>query len=248
MAIIPSSKYPAQVVASDPDYPHGKAQNELVEGDGSGTPWEADLVNDVFGFQQALLADAAITPSNTPDKVGASQYLTALKTLFYLKSQVDSLFAAVSDDLDDVAASKVTGQVARFNITAATYDIGDTMALTVDQADSGYVLTGGNTVQVPARGWYLASMAMRTTLSSTSDGAVSEVRILVDGTAKLRIEGKRSSTTTSHGVPLSLAAPIWVDDPSTDFVTLYANPGVGQLSVTAAQNAIFGLTRIGAPA
>lgn len=79
MAIVPSSKYPAQTLLSDPSgYPYGKARNVVTAGDGSGTPWEADLVNDIFGFLQALLVGAGITPSNTPDKVGTSQYLDAI--------------------------------------------------------------------------------------------------------------------------------------------------------------------------
>jgi hypothetical protein len=79
MAIVPSSKYPAQTLVSDPSgYPYGKARNVVTAGDGSGTPWEADLVNDLFGFLQSLLVGAGITPSNTPDKVGTSQYLDAI--------------------------------------------------------------------------------------------------------------------------------------------------------------------------
>lgn len=81
MAIIPKSKYPAQTEVNDPGYPNGKARNVGTPGDGSGTPWEADLVNDIWGFQQALLAAGGLAPSNTPDKVGASQYLTAVNNI-----------------------------------------------------------------------------------------------------------------------------------------------------------------------
>lgn len=79
MALIPKNKYPSQIDTTDAAYPQGKAQNVAVFGDGSGTPWEKDLVNDIFGFQQALLADQSITPSENPDRVGASQYLDAIK-------------------------------------------------------------------------------------------------------------------------------------------------------------------------
>lgn len=81
MAINPSTKYPGQIDTSDSTgYPYGKAQNITVSGDGTGTPWEKDLVNDVFGFQQALLKSVNATPTGTADKVGASQYLDALNT------------------------------------------------------------------------------------------------------------------------------------------------------------------------
>jgi len=79
MALDPKTRYPGQVSTLDPGYPNGKAQNIVVVNDGTGTPWEQDLVNDFLGFEQALLDAARITPTNTPDKVGASQYLDALR-------------------------------------------------------------------------------------------------------------------------------------------------------------------------
>jgi hypothetical protein len=81
MALIPKLKYPAQIDVSDPAYPQGKARNVGAPGDGTGTPLEREWVNDLFGFQQALLAAAAITPNGAADKVGASQYLTAVQTI-----------------------------------------------------------------------------------------------------------------------------------------------------------------------
>lgn len=78
MAINPESQYPGKINPSDADYPYGSARNITVPGDGTGTPWEAAIVNDNLGFQQALLEAAGIVPSGTPDKVGASQYLDSL--------------------------------------------------------------------------------------------------------------------------------------------------------------------------
>lgn len=83
MALDPSTRYPGQIDTTDPaGYPYGKARNRIVDGDGVGTPYERDLVNDIFGFQQAILDAVGATPSNTPDKVGASQYLDALRKIF----------------------------------------------------------------------------------------------------------------------------------------------------------------------
>lgn len=82
MAINPATQIsPSKIDTSDPTgYPFGKAQDILAPGDGKGTPRLALVVNDIFGFQQALLKGASpqIVPSGTPDKVGASQYLEAL--------------------------------------------------------------------------------------------------------------------------------------------------------------------------
>jgi len=78
MAIRPQVEYAGQTTTGDSGYPHGKAKNVGVTGDGTGTPLEEQWVNDLFGFEQALLERTGITPSGNPDKVGASQYLDAL--------------------------------------------------------------------------------------------------------------------------------------------------------------------------
>lgn len=82
MALNLLARYAGQMATTDPvGYPYGKAQNVTVEGDGTGTPLEADLVNDVLGMLQALLVAAGITPSGAPDKANVSQYLDAIKRL-----------------------------------------------------------------------------------------------------------------------------------------------------------------------
>jgi hypothetical protein len=78
MAISPKAVYPSQVDATDPAYPHGKARNVAMAGDGSGTPLEQVWLSDLWGFLQAILQRASVTPSGQPDKVGASQYLDAI--------------------------------------------------------------------------------------------------------------------------------------------------------------------------
>lgn len=79
MAIRPVIKYPGQVAPVSAAYPHGKAQNVIVVGDGTGTPLEQDWLNDLWGFLQSLLSAGGVTPSGNPDEVGASDYLTAMR-------------------------------------------------------------------------------------------------------------------------------------------------------------------------
>lgn len=79
MAINPSTKYPGQIASDPTNYPYGKAQNITLPGDGTGTPWEEALVNDIFGLQQKLLNAAGITPSGNPDTIVTSQYYEALQ-------------------------------------------------------------------------------------------------------------------------------------------------------------------------
>lgn len=81
MAIIPSTQYPGKTNAPDADYPQGSARNITLPGDGTGTPWEAAIVNDILGFQQAILDAAGIVPTGNPDTVPASQYMQALSVL-----------------------------------------------------------------------------------------------------------------------------------------------------------------------
>lgn len=84
MAIDLAERYPGQSVDGDPNYPFGRAKNVTAPGAGDGTPLEADLVNDIYGFLQALLVGAGISPSGlgtTPDTATTSQYLQSLLAL-----------------------------------------------------------------------------------------------------------------------------------------------------------------------
>lgn len=107
MAISPKDRYPGQIdTTSDPTgYPEGAARNVSVPGDGTGTPWEQDLVNDLLGWQQALLDYDGAAPSGTPEKVGASQYLDAIEQI-----ATDKAAAAITDleslVRDDLAGSR----------------------------------------------------------------------------------------------------------------------------------------------
>ena len=85
MAIRPTDEYPGKVATPTGEYPDGKAQNITSPGDGTGTPWEAKLVNDLFGFQQYLTNQAGITPSGTPDNATSSQYFEAMWKLLNLR-------------------------------------------------------------------------------------------------------------------------------------------------------------------
>lgn len=112
-----SVRYEDQIETGDPGYPSGKARNIVVEFDGTGTPWEQDLVNDqIFGPAQALLDAAGLEPDGVIEKVGASQTLTALKVLADCSRRHMSVthpsFAAVGDGVADDHAAIVAAQAA----------------------------------------------------------------------------------------------------------------------------------------
>jgi hypothetical protein len=86
-----TDRYPLQIDDTDPNYPLGKARNRAAPGDGTGTPWEKDLINDSLGWRQALLAAVGVAASGDPDSVAASDVLTALRALMH-----DTVVATVS--------------------------------------------------------------------------------------------------------------------------------------------------------
>lgn len=109
MAISPKTRYPGKIDISDlVNYPDGKAQNITVPGDQTGTPYEKDLVNDIFGFQQKLLAEAGIVPSGAPDNAVTSQYYDALIQLTVAKS-LSGYIGRIWDLVDDPADSSWEG-------------------------------------------------------------------------------------------------------------------------------------------
>ena len=74
----------ASTSTPDPNFPFGAATNDTVPGDFSGTPLVAILINDIWGFFQALVDNADITPSGSPDNSsdiagGSAQLLTAIE-------------------------------------------------------------------------------------------------------------------------------------------------------------------------
>lgn len=93
MSIRPIDAYPGKVAAPTAEYPDGKAQNIASPGDGTGTPWEAALVNDIFGFQQYLTSKAGITPSGTPDDATTSQYFEAIWALLNVRGTTHNFTA-----------------------------------------------------------------------------------------------------------------------------------------------------------
>lgn len=91
MAINPSFILPVQTVAPSASYPYGSARNDITVGDGSGTPLIQDWLNDLFGMQQALLVQAGLTPSGTPDNALTSQYVAAIAELVAQRDDVNAL-------------------------------------------------------------------------------------------------------------------------------------------------------------
>jgi len=90
MAISPKDVFTGKIDISDLiNYPLGKARDVAVAGDGTGTPFVAALVNDIFGLQQWLLSKAGITASGTNDGAVTSQYGDAIRKISGYPGKMD---------------------------------------------------------------------------------------------------------------------------------------------------------------
>lgn len=156
MAINPESQYPGKITPSDSNYPYGSARNVTVPGDGTGTPWEAALLNDIFGFQQALLNAAGIVPSGTPDNIVTSQYIQAALNLvltgdYFIDTGAANAYVINGVGDNPAPAAYKDGQQYRFipanNSTAAsTVKVGALAAKTVEGSGADTFVAGAEVV------------------------------------------------------------------------------------------------------
>jgi hypothetical protein len=141
MAIRPQVRYPGQVDAGIAEYPHGRARNRSAPSAGDGTPFEQDMLNDIWGLLQGLLVDAAITPNGLVDNATLSQYRNALKALTRR------------------CACTVT-------ISGTGLEAGDhfDLALSTETTSSGFAVVddgiGNDVLRVPEPGTYLITQAL----------------------------------------------------------------------------------------
>jgi hypothetical protein len=82
MAINPGARYPTQTTLPSPSFPYAGPKDIVSPGDNTGTPWIKEVIEDIWGLQQALLVNAGITPTDVPETADVSQYFDALATLF----------------------------------------------------------------------------------------------------------------------------------------------------------------------
>lgn len=112
MAINLLTEYPGKVAAASAGFPFGSARNVTTPGDGTGTPWEQAIVNDLVGWQQALLSRVGATPTGTPDEVGASQYLDAIEEIIRLEV------------IDDLSQAYEFATIAAFKASTIAFAVG----------------------------------------------------------------------------------------------------------------------------
>lgn len=98
MAIDLQTTYPGKVNPASPAWPFGQPKNIVAPGDGTGTPWEQSIIRDTEGFKQALLTNAGLTPSGTPDNAQVSQYYQAIMALSFRRVESIAEFKLLNSD------------------------------------------------------------------------------------------------------------------------------------------------------
>lgn len=241
MALDPSARYPSQIDA-DTDYPYGKARNVAVDGDGTGTPLEKDWVNDLFGFEQALLDAASITPSGDPDSVAASDYLDAIQ---FLDSAVAAAAAAATAD---VAADLVTAIAerhgARYSLSGTTIAQGSKYTLSLEErSDTDYALAS-NEITVPEGGWYLITLQTRMQNDDTSNPRGIAAGVQINGVTKASAYATRFSATASHVVGMSTQFVYHITTPASEKISVVELSGAGNGSIVTTAERALSIVRI----
>lgn len=80
MALNRKAVYPTQIAVAT-GYPGGAAKNKQSANDTTGTPFEAKWVNDLWGFQDAILARGQRARSGDPDMVQNSDHCYAMEEI-----------------------------------------------------------------------------------------------------------------------------------------------------------------------
>lgn len=94
MAIKVFDRYGPRANPADANYPDGSYRNESLPGANDGTPVEVDQINDWLGFGDALLIDAGIVPSGSPDTSLVSQRLDGLKVVLVSRLEFSQVGAS----------------------------------------------------------------------------------------------------------------------------------------------------------
>ena len=91
-----------RITVPDANYLYGSAKDDTTGTTGDGTPFKSALLNDIYGFQQAMLKAAAVVPTGSADTAIASQYLDSLDILFARRDAGASDINATWEWQDDV--------------------------------------------------------------------------------------------------------------------------------------------------
>jgi len=117
MALQRDTYYPGRYSTGDAAHPQGAFKNRTTPTSQDGSYLEQDWLNDWDGFFASLLDEAGITPDDSIDEVGASQYYDAMKVNFIARSDMSN-FRAYQSSGQSISASVTT----KLTFTTENYD------------------------------------------------------------------------------------------------------------------------------
>lgn len=131
MALQRDARYPGRWATASGGHPQGAFKNRTAPGALDGSYIEQDWANDWDGFFSSLLGAASITPNNTVDAVGASQYYSALQSVIAAGAPPDLLNSTRIDVASAATVNLTTSapNTRHINITGTTTITGFTVAV-----------------------------------------------------------------------------------------------------------------------
>lgn len=233
MALNYRDRYPGQTVDGGTSYPEGMARDVSVPGDGTGTPWQKDLLNDLWGFLQALTRAAEIEISGEIDTALVSDRLNALRKLTRrMGCQVAVSGTSIADDAN--CTLELTRQTATLE-GDAEFVILDSEAEETDGE--------GIAVKVPEAGLYLVTFCGSGFVNSSSNPGIAKLNI--HASQHLDIYAYRYNTDTLGAMSLggsflchlnNIDEFLFVKNESGDEFSL----GTGTLTITRVSGGVDG--------
>ena len=197
MAINPLLKYVGRITAATLNYPFGSSKNETSPGAGDGTPYELARADDIFGFQQALLEAAQITPSNNSETALVSEYLQAIvevasgRAFNYDESGAADAYVLDLQTNQQGPRSYFDGMVCKFfpgntNTGASTVNVNalgvTAIKLVGGVADpSAGALTAGSEITLIYRSTPSAHLELQTSLGGFASGSYTTASLAQNG-------------------------------------------------------------------
>ena len=225
MAINPNTQYPGQVEAPDVSYTYGGAKNETVVDALDGTPFEKAMLNDIFGFQQAMLVQAGIVPSGSSETVLVSQYLEAL---YQFMSEAKNFV---------INGTGVIQQRADYTLVKDAYDFGpDRFA----GMATGTLVSAGTLTQTAAANIGVTGFAHKFNQVTLTGTGVLFHRVRIESKDAKNFKNQKASLSCKvhhdAGAPIDYTLTVRKADVEDDFsaVTDISNDGGTSVSSTTA--------------
>ncbi|MCK5218426.1 hypothetical protein KAR10_02815 [bacterium] len=148
MAIDPSIEYPGKITAPNGDYDYGSAKSASTPTAPDGTPFSIKMLNDIFGFQQAVLNVNSIVPSGDSETQLVSQYLQGISEM--ITNQDYGADASNTDNYEVSTKSRALSyqeglyflKVTNTNTGAATVDYNSLGAKSIKRPGGEALLAG----------------------------------------------------------------------------------------------------------